>query len=123
MRKLTYHGSFHLSPFVFGDEPGIQNNQVKVYCMILSDKFNPTGNATSDRNCVEDVLLESQKLWPNSGNGYLPAQAQEMMIPDSGTIFDDNLKINRGRFKVHHYKSWMIVPSTWPRVGAPRLPP
>lgn len=111
-RSLYYHGSFHVNPSVFGDGVGIQNNQVRVHCWVLSDKYNPNGNAESDRNCVEDLLIQRNQLWPNNGNGYLPAQAQPMMIPYAGTILDEDLFVNRDRFKVHHHKMWDIVPTS-----------
>lgn len=112
IRSLYYHGSFHINPFVFGDDAGIQNNQVVVHCWILSDKWNSRGNGQSDRNCVEDLLLEKQQVYPNSGSGYDASKVQTQMIPYSGTILDENLTVNRNRFKVIKHLKWKIVPKS-----------
>jgi len=109
---LRYHGEFHLNPFVFGDNAIIQNNCVIVNMYILKDKYNPTGNATSDSNCVEDLLLDRQQLFPNAGDGYTPTAIQNMMIPHSGTIRDEQLPVNRRRFTVIKHKKWKIYPKS-----------
>jgi hypothetical protein len=112
IRSLYYHGSFHISPFVFADDAGIQNNQVRVHCWVLSDKYNPIGGTTSDRNCVNDLLNQPSQIFPNATGSYLPSQIQNSMIPFSGTILDEDLKVNTRRIKVHAHKVWNIIPTS-----------
>lgn len=110
-KSLVYKGQFHINPFVFANNAGVQNFGVNVHCFILSDKYNPLG-AQRDRNCVEDLLLDERQIWQNNpGNSYRGDLVQAMMIPFSGTMYDDNLPINRKRFKVHHHKVWRIRPT------------
>ena len=111
-KSLYYHGSFHINPAVFGDSPGVQNNMVRVHCFILSDKYNKEGNDRTDRNCVNDLLLQKDQLWPNTSGGYAPDNVNDMMIPFSGTMLDENLPINRRRFKVIKHKTWDISPTS-----------
>lgn len=111
-KSLYYHGSFHINPFLFGESAGVQNNMVRVHCFILSDKYNKEGNDRSDRNCVNDLLLQKDQLWPNTITAYAPDKANDMMIPFSGTILDEDLPINRRRFKVIKHKTWDITPSS-----------
>lgn len=111
-KSLYYFGQFHISPFAFANNAGVQNYGVNVHCYILSDKFNPLGNAQRDRNCVEDLLVDDRQIWQNNaGNPYRADLVQSMMIPHSGTMYDDNLQVNRKRFKVHHHKVWKIRPT------------
>lgn len=112
-KSMYYYGDFHINPFVFANNEGVQNFGVNVHCFILSDKFNPLGNAYRDPNCVEDLLLDRAKIFPNNGTtSYDASKVQSMMIPFSGTMYDENLPINTNRFKVHHHKIWKIRPTS-----------
>jgi len=80
---------------------------------LVSDKFQPLGNQYRDSNCVNDLLLDRALMFPNNGvNSYNAAAVQAMMIPFSGTQYDENLPINTNRFKVHHHKVWRIRPTS-----------
>lgn len=111
-KSLYYYGNFHISPALFQNNIDVQNFGCNVHCFILSDKFKPLG-VDRDENCVNDLLLDTAKLFPNNGaNPYDGAAIQTQMIPFSGTQYDENLPINRNRFKVHHHKVWKIRPTS-----------
>lgn len=112
-KSMYYHGDFHINPETFQNNVDIQNFGVNVHCFILSDKFFPLGNSYRDSNCVEDLLLDRAKIFQNNGtNPYNAGAIQTMMIPFSGTMYDENLSINTNRFKVHHHKIWKIRPTS-----------
>jgi len=70
-KSLYYSGDFHINPFLFANNEGVQNFGVNVHCFILSDKFNPLGNQYRDDNCVNDLLLDRKLIFPNNeANAY-----------------------------------------------------
>lgn len=113
-KYVTYYGDFVLDPNAFWNASSAtgfnvrQNHVCIVHCMVLYDKYNREGDV-QDRNCINDLLVDNKNIWPNSATGF--TSTADAMIAYSGTIFDENLSINRERFGVIAHKKWAIRPT------------
>lgn len=111
MKSLYYHGQFTLGPSAFISQ-SLFNTHVDVFCWVMCDKYEPDGNSESVPGAINDMLLQRDLLWPDTGGGYNPAAAETMMVPFTGATTDIMYPVNTRRFKVLHHKKWTFVPNS-----------